>query len=816
MNFQIVTRILFFLLFSLSFSVYGQVHYICESSHQSNGATKLFSKSLEVSFNSPIEFESFQAKTLKNRIALKKKNFYISSSSGNFKIDLAKLKKDFQTSSGDNLTLWFKFYPAHHDTGLEISPYFLSNTKIGAKFPKAKVLFYKPGRAIHKSIGLPFDAHFVKSASTYIEYSYKNGMINRIEKSAKSSYQKISHVCIKENKEQIPFVRGNYKDITTDIENWPSELNPLKESLAQILFDRIAMGEKKNFSTLERVILNDALLLRLIQESTVKFVPEVYRNILENIDFFKKEQGKSIAGAKLFFRSHQIGKQLYSAKLDTSNKAYSRNAYSPNKSLNMDPLDYVTITKQDKNFYFYFHNESKDFNLQVGPIDLTKIMWKYQHKDKSLCVQRMMQHYSEYERKSFIFESLSTSLKSLFELSMAREYKSYPISNFILTNNCRGLGNFEYEIPGIIKGYFQVPTSILTKNIPELDWENIYTEVRPTDFYLKEFENHGVPNQSLKDKLVSIWSKYFEDNYNWKKLSNFEKLAANCNANSIIEEFSSIKGFKEVKSFKRDLGEIDYERFLHETRKKSGDVGEYPALSYVKTPCGVNKSKPPYSFRAPKHLMGMSGREYWEKGTCEWVSHQFHKYDEINKYQIGLSGFEVDGVYTGHSYNRNDKKMKNFEDVATSDKNRMPFDYTLVNQLSKLNYKINGNKLDLVLSNKDQSFNLFIGGIDLGVLKDQEERDSVTSIARPWYIDNFKGIYSLIGITPYPLASYYEKKPLQDVVSFFYDKNHLLNHHLRHIGIEQWYITKKGNTYTIDLLSHERIMPIYKASFVLE
>ena len=81
---------------------------------------------------------------------------------------------------------------------------------------------------------------------------------------------------------------------------------------------------------------------------------------------------------------------------------------------------------------------------------------------------------------------------------------------------------------------------------------------------------------------------------------------------------------------------------------------------------------------------------------------------------------------------------------------------------------------------------------------------------------NVDGVSSLFGINPQPLVSNYADTFDPDVVDYspvpfalmYDDRGKILNHHLPKYGIEQWYARKRGCKLVIDLISHERILPL--------
>jgi hypothetical protein len=799
MKFRVLTNAIFLLILGLPTHAQERVSYICESTHQDNGETKEFKVSRQIEFQQSGAFKEMNSKSPFEQSSYRNGKWFHHENGRTLYLDIHKLRREISSTT----SLWLKFSPDAQKEALNISPVLLPYKKGDHLRNKMMVLFHEPTLPIFESIGLPFNAHYVKSSDLYIEYSYKNKMINRIEQSAKSSYIKKSHVCIKKKISlNLQFTKA--RDITLRPELWPSSLKELKKSLALLYL------ENEDKSRFAKKIINSVSANFLIQRSSKTIAPEFFTG-----------QGTKNSNFNLFYSpAYYKGKTLYSVNLDKTKKASKRYSYIPNKTLNLHALSKVSLNRKGQNHYFYFHNQDKSFNIEVGPIELEKLFWRKDTLSNKKCLRNLQKHFSEYERKSFIFKNKGmTPFRSIEEIQRARKYRHYPVDSFILTNNCRSLGSFEYEIPGIVKGYFQLPPNLLikeAKSLFEYDWNQIFTESRVTDFYLKDYLRHKIPNQTLKDKVVSLWSKNYEKNYTWLKLSDFDSVAKQCSISEILTDLKINKRLYRKASIQFDQGFINFNRFLHETRKKSADIGESNPFSYVKTPCSKNTSKPPYSFRPPKHLVGIKGKDYWQRGTCEWIPHQFYKYSELKQYKVGLSAFEVDGIYTGHNYSKTNDKKDYKPELAKDDKVRREYNYRNVYSFDQIRYRKSNGKLNLILSNKEENFNLLISNILLSELEETGKRKLNKSETRPWYIDNFKGLYNLIGLTPYPLASEYDSIIQNDTISFFYSKDKVLDHHTQGIGIEQWYLTKKDNIYTLDLISHERILPVAKISFEIE
>lgn len=537
-------------------------------------------------------------------------------------------------------------------------------------------------------------------------------------------------------------------------------------------------------------------------------------------------------------------------QLDMSENAIKSKSFVRNKYYNMKHIKFISMFHESKDpqkkylVSFYFHGGPNEFAIKVSPVDLRKFFHKKINIEtsKNQCSKLIQSHFEEYNRKSMVFfqdkERLSFETNNEFSEMAIRakenaNLKKNPSPVFVITNNCRGIGNFEYEWPGLIKGHFFIPPKFLdelmgdydqailgnsSKEIP-LNHINSHTELKTTKFYSEQIDLSGW--RGFKNKIVQWFSAYKDPVYQWYDLGDFDQVSKNCPINSIEE--SIVK--KDVNSKIIELpvryvtGPIPYQEFTAETRMKSGAVYMQESLAYTKTPCSESDFKKTIpNFQVPEGEGTLSKDDFWRQTKCAVIPHFFASYEDILNYPVHLSMFEVDGVYTGRSRNEYDPVITSFDKgLQKEEKKRVPYEFSkFIASYNKASIENNNNYLTVKLLNKDK--NIIIGNISIDKLLEEEKKPLfVTSFdGADLYESNVVGITALFGINPRPLASSFNSSFDPDFLDeapapfalFYNDNGKVLNHHLPSIGVEQWYARKRGCNLVIDLISHERILPL--------
>ncbi len=803
-------------------------NFVCENTRQLNGDFASVASKQLVSISSPRSFDKFAIIQNDNPSIfseLNNSNWLSSNLSGSYNINLKGLSKNIQKDLKKNLSTYISFQLNKSSSDFDVSPILRLQSKKSLMLPKSEVFFFDETTPIYESLGLPKNAHFIKTGQYYIEYNYNFGMINRIARTISSAYLYDAVVCTVDKDLQVKPgpLQAPTEDVTFNFDRWPKNLSPLKQSIAQLYFDEFVSNEEFTIPNSIAELIKQTDINELIINSYAKLdkVDNSKKNRILSMIKSVSTPPTTMPGLSRFLNSsHLKGVNIFTLDLDKTKEANNRKAYSYNKYVDLDLISKVSLNKLGKDYYFYFHPKSStDHFIEVGPIDFKKMYWRESEIKYNSCTEKVMKHLNEYERKAFVFEKKGDAqVDSWDDLLRLQKLKKYPLEQFIITNNCRGPGNFEYEWPGLIKGYFQIPSKIMASIIdevsPNVKFDEIATEVRPTKFYLAQHQDNIVSPNSFKDMLVSLWSKYKEDEYRWYRLGSFDSAKGSCLANDIETNLGLKNTDASEVDVTYDLGEINFQEFLGETRKKSSYIGEGEPLIYVKTPCSDKEAQtpPPFGFRAPRDHITTAGKDYWNQKTCEWIPHRFRYYKELTQYKIALSKFEVDGLYSGKSHNTSKFELSSYDrNLLKDNKSRMSFDFKKAWSFTKAKVRKTDDFISIELSSKDDSSHLILGNIPTEQLYKSSNKKEFKSYTRPWANDSFRGIYSLLGINPFPLSSYYGNIEVNErpIYSFFYDKDgEILNHHERDIGIEQWYIRIKDGRIIIDLLSHERITPV--------
>lgn len=540
---------------------------------------------------------------------------------------------------------------------------------------------------------------------------------------------------------------------------------------------------------------------------------------------------------------------VYKVKLDKSDEASKHKSFSRNKFYGMKDIKYVSIYRDLKNptnknmVWFYFHGEEKELSVKVGPVDLRRFLHKKidLNASSNQCVKLIQGHFDEYNRRSKVFYQAPNSVKLDSEnvfLDMAEKakenlfLKKNPAPAFVLTNNCRGMGNFEYEWPGLLKGHFFIDPKIINEVVADYDQveidskkypltrENVASELRTTKYYANQVDIGGW--YGFKNKGVQLYSSMKDPIYQWYDLGDFDSVASKCNISEVENGLVRNDGKKSVSLPVTKLsGKIRHEEFSAETRMKSGSVYMQEALSYTLTACGDKSSKnPPPNFAVPEgEGEGMIDREkFWNNNPCARIPHFFASYEDITKFPIFLSMFDIDGVYTGRSKNEDDLKISAADKaLQKEERKRVQYSYAeYIDNYKNADISENNGYLTVKLPNKDH--NIIIGNIVVSRLIEEEKKPQyVTSFSDIDLFDtNVVGISALFGINPQPLVGNYNATFDPDVLDttpapfalMYDDAGKILNHHLPKYGVELWYARKRGCKLVIDLVSHERIMPL--------
>jgi hypothetical protein len=540
--------------------------------------------------------------------------------------------------------------------------------------------------------------------------------------------------------------------------------------------------------------------------------------------------------------------------LDVSERALKAKSFIKTKFYGMKHIKYVSIFHDSKDplkkyqVSFFFHGEENEFAVKISSVDLRRYFQQKIAIDESRdqCPKVIQSHFEEYNRKSRVFYTADEKLN--FEsadkfLEMATKahqnafLKKNPTDVFVITNNCRGVGNFEYEWPGLMKGHFFIPPKFLDEILGEyetvklknsngeipLNHSNSFTELRTTKFYAEQIELNNW--FGIKNKFVQWFSAFKDPNYQWYDLGDFDKAAKNCPLEKVTEALLKNSPAQKLEKFvvHTEKGKIPYEQFPAETRMKSGAVYMQESLAYTKTPCSNNEkiSLPP-NFLVPEGEGIISQEDYWKKNKCALIPHFFANYEDILNYPVYLSKFEIDGVYVGRSKNEDDPVISAFDKSLQYDETkRVPYNFSqFIGNYKEAIVVTSDDLLSVRLINSER--NIIIGNLSLAKLIDEEKKPIYVSSFNDLdlFESNVIGVSALFGINTGPLVNNYNSsfdpnlinsKPIPFAL-FYNDEGRILNHHLPSIGVEQWFARKRGCLLVIDLISHERILPLARLS----
>ena len=694
---------------------------------------------------------------------------------------------------------------------LDVSPII----KIGghSSFPKARIELINDNLYVHRNITLPKSLRAIFSSNYYIEHSEKFQIPTTIRYSLKSAFIEESLLCQRElGLKFINSLKLKPNDETFNPENWPKSLTPLLQSIQALIVEKFLtkkltyeqFSKLKTFTSkmdLNRILKNFKKGLKYIDQSRLKNIVQQY-----NSQYKVKKSTLSFVN-----KVSEKEKILIKIPIDSSALANDKGSFIIIDFLDIRRLENVTISKDQNNLIsFYFDSNKFPKKIKIGPIDIKSMYLKNTRSKLSQCTDRIRTHLSEYERKSFVFKRAENEFIDLDILHYERNNRQYPLNEFVITNNCRGTGNFEFEWPGLIKSNFHIPVKIINSFF---DMKDFYVEDRMSK---SNYDNSLISDFgfSIKDLAATVWSKYKEKEYQWKSLGDFNKASRGCNISKIEDDFKLKNTNYQKANFKYDLGRIEYDQFPTETRKKAGYNGIKTPISYVKTPCNDedNKQSPPKHFFPPKPYFTMNSTKYWHKKTCSIVPINFFYYKDYLNYKVHLSKFEVDGVYVGRNRESSPLETTEYDQaLLKNDHFRVPYDFSKLYSFKNVSISkdILTDTLSIKLNSKE--LNLIIANISITDLETERNQGSFKSDLRPWVTDNVQGIRKLVGITPFDLGNIYNMNPTSknETFSLFYNANgEILNHHNTDIGIEQWILRSTKNGLILDLISHERITPI--------
>ncbi len=554
----------------------------------------------------------------------------------------------------------------------------------------------------------------------------------------------------------------------------------------------------------------------------------------------------SKAGLKVV-KSNQIASSddMLDFALDRSVLAERRRSLVDDDLMNFPSINRLRIVPRSPSkfsFDLYFYGDHKEAIL-IEALDWRVFLHRLIPESGSPAlnsIRRLHAHFSEYERRSVLFTRSSsedapvTNVAQLASWFKSMDATTLPVSTFTITNNCRAAGSYEYEWPGYIKGHFQLPLAFMHNllqaydqiyDCPTNQWQGIgvygkgsaQTEIRYTKFYSKLFDI-GIPSWRPKDILISLWSRFFEKDYQWYAVGDFS--AVTHSIDLLLKQWPISAPWREVALTQESSGLIPYEQFTFETQMKSNYVRMLEALSYVQTPCDKNANQQlPRNLEVPEYWEQKSKENFWQQHPCLIIPMTYRYWEDLVNYPVHLSKFEVDGVYTGRALKHSFGKLGEYnEELMKESKHRMPFNFkNFITQYHRAELASDDEFLSLRLFNS-QGPNFILANLPWNTLKQEYQGKRIESkfIRDYSFYELIRGVERLIGIETRPLS--YQVNEVTDnkiearpLYAWFYDAKTgmIMNHHDTTIGIEQWILRwHPAGKLILDFVSHERIVPI--------
>lgn len=428
-------------------------------------------------------------------------------------------------------------------------------------------------------------------------------------------------------------------------------------------------------------------------------------------------------------------------------------------------------------FIFDFHFSFLNQKVTIPDVDIRKFLHRdFLNSSSNSCLRKMNMHLGEFNRKAKSFYSCSN--------------QSQFFSKIQIINNCREAGNYEFK-------FFKNNTVVFKGH-------TLFSKTFYEDILLNYTKSHGGA-LDISDTFIGYTkARYFQSKtdrsqnkfYLSNPAPNFNELQSKnrCKIDQLklFPRGSSISYRGSINVFS---GEINYNEFENETKVKSGFKSSNEPMSYVRTPCKKDKNYlEQINLPAPVGLKRYSpysnDKDAWLNSECQYVPYTFTHYNQFIIYNTAFSAFEVDGLYTGLRENGG-----NFSNSKGSRWNAS------LGHLRNLAYfelrNLSSNLKELRLINKVEGTSLLVGNIDLNKLRHED-------------------LSFLMGYDSQKLVSDYNQnifKTFQPIYSFAYNSNNdlVLNQHdLNKVGFEKIILRRDSNKLIIDLISHERIAPIWR------
>jgi len=409
-------------------------------------------------------------------------------------------------------------------------------------------------------------------------------------------------------------------------------------------------------------------------------------------------------------------------------------------------------------------NHSESPIIRVANLDIRKFL----HPS----IAKISETDSNATRLQAYFSEFSRNAKIVYPLDKATASK---IASLKIINNCREPGNYEVELTDGLH------RPLLRANF---SFHSAFYDPILTRFHGIGIREQGtgihVSNTVRNKSPLRYWDSFLP--WNWMK--SFPKVSID--VLSILRS-NDVKQEPITGKIDRVSGEILFREYEIEVRNKSEyhQQSDEP-LSYIQ----VDSKLPiPTGFESPKEGTSLA---YWtdRANVGLVVPHHFRTFEDVQRYAVFLSEFDLNGVYLGKSELLNvNRERKN---------GRWPFHFQYLKAIRDFELRSwkNGNEDQIeirLISPNANGVNFMMGNFALGVGQERE---------------------LLFGIGTQPLIAAYNHNLYQDRLPYALAYNAdgiILDHHDLKIGVERAVIERIDFvTYRVRLVSYERILPVWE------
>ncbi len=342
------------------------------------------------------------------------------------------------------------------------------------------------------------------------------------------------------------------------------------------------------------------------------------------------------------------------------------------------------------------------------------------------------------------------------------------VGQLALINNCREPGNYELSVDDALG------RSLLHASFAFAP--DTYDEI------LEHYQGFGIREQGTGIRIPNgIWRS--DQRYALHALQpwNYLKFLPRVG----IDRFAVAGPPSQQGTLDVSRGAIPYPDAEFEVRVKSGAEPGREPLSYLRVDAGLDM---PLGFEAPDNSRASA---YWNDPAHRGkvVPYQYRRFEDLQHYDVHLSGFETNGVYVG----RSDLEVYDEE----RDEGRWPFDFSHLAHLR--NYELRHGA--------DGSF-------ELRLLSDDDAATAVNFVLGNLRLAPGQTIVYLLGIGAQPLASGYNDNLFRSSPRYalaYAADGTVLDHHDTSIGVERVSLERtRDGRLRVQLISHERILPLWE------